>query len=490
MALPTSRRRATGTIRAALAALAVSALLVGGAALPATADPTPSAEELAAARQQAVDAATSVAAMDVRIAQLTSTQEAAFNAVATAGEAYNQAVVDHAAAVSTATAATARSDEANVRAEASRVLLVGLARDSSRSGGGIDQLGMYLTATGIEDAVSTTDALSLVGSKADSAAQQYQADSVVATTLQDFADRSVADQEAKRQAADDAFAAAEDAQVAADQAVAAAATERQTLLVQLAEARSTSVEIEAARQAGLEAERAAAAEAAARARVAQAAPVPASPQDPALPVPSGSTPPVQSAAPPVPATPPVSAPPVAVPPVVAPPVAAPPVVPPPVAAPPVAAPPVVPPPVVQPPAVKPPGGGLLGTGTSRGSAAQGEAAVAWAKTRVGIPYGWGGTGPGSYDCSGLTGGAWSSAGLNLNRTSRDQYKQTLKISLDSLRPGDLVFWGNNPNDPNSITHVAIYAGGNQMVEASRPGVPVRVTAMRWDSRLMPYGGRP
>ena len=484
MALPPSRRRATTALRALFAACTVSALLVGGTALPAAADPTPSVDEVEAARQQAVDAATTVAAMDVRLAQLITSQETAFNAVATAGEAYNQAVVDHAAAVTTASDATSRSDAANVRAEASRVLLVGLARDSSRSGGGIDQLGMYLTATGFEDAVSTSDAMSLVGSKADSAAQQYQADSVVADTLQEFADRSVADQEAKRQAADDAFAAAQDAQVAADQAVAAAATERQTLLVQLAEARSTSVETESARQAGLEAERAALVEETARARVAQAAPAAEQPQTP---TPSATTPPSASqpaspvVAPPVaaPVTPPVATPPVATPPVVAPPVVAPPVV----------APPVVTPPVVTPPVVKPPSGGL-GTGTSRGTAAQGEAAVAWAKGRVGIPYGWGGTGPGSYDCSGLTGGAWSSAGVNLNRTSRDQYKQVLKISLDSLRPGDLVFWGNNTSDPTSITHVAIYAGGNQMVEASSPGVPVRVTAMRWDSRLMPYGGRP
>ena len=472
MALPTSRRRATNGLRALLAACTVSALIVGGAALPAAADPTPSVEELEAARQQAVDAATTVAAMDVRLAQLVTSQEVAFNAVATAGEAYNQAVVDHATAVSTASDATARSDAANARAEASRVLLVGLARDSSRSGGGIDQLGMYLTATGFEDAVSTSDAMSLVGSKADSAAQQYQADSVVAGTLQEFADRSVADQEAKRQAADDALAAAQDAQVTAEQAVAAATTERQTLLVQLAEARSTSVEIETARQAGLEAERAARTEETARARVAQAAPVVAQPQ---APTPSATTPPVTSP----PAAPPVAAPPATQPPVVAPPVVTPPVV----------TPPVVTPPVVTPPVVKPPSGGL-GTGTSRGTAAQGEAAVAWAKGKVGIPYGWGGTGPGSYDCSGLTGGAWSSAGVNLNRTSRDQYKQVLKISLDSLRPGDLVFWADNTSDPTSITHVAIYAGGNQMVEASSPGVPVRVTAMRWDSRLMPYGGRP
>ncbi|WP_370514121.1 C40 family peptidase [Cellulomonas sp. JZ18] len=108
---------------------------------------------------------------------------------------------------------------------------------------------------------------------------------------------------------------------------------------------------------------------------------------------------------------------------------------------------------------------------------------------MGLPYVWGGTGPNGYDCSGLTSGAWRSAGVNLNRTSREQYKQVLKISYDQMRPGDLVFWGSNPNNPDSITHVAVYAGNGQIVEASRPGVPLRQVAMRW-SGTMPFAGRP
>ena len=102
---------------------------------------------------------------------------------------------------------------------------------------------------------------------------------------------------------------------------------------------------------------------------------------------------------------------------------------------------------------------------------------------------WGGNGPGGYDCSGLTSAAWRAAGVNLNRTSRDQYKQVLKISYDQLRPGDLVFWASNTNDPSTIYHVAIWAGNGQIVEASRPGVPLRVTSMRW-SGTMPFAGRP
>ena len=117
--------------------------------------------------------------------------------------------------------------------------------------------------------------------------------------------------------------------------------------------------------------------------------------------------------------------------------------------------------------------------------------MAWARNNLGLEYVLGANGPTQYDCSSFTGAAWRSAGLNLPRTSRDQYKQTLKIGYDSLRPGDLIFWGSDPNDPGSVYHVAMYAGGGQLVEASRPGVPTRVSSMtgRW-ANTMPFAGRP
>ncbi|WP_250447709.1 C40 family peptidase, partial [Actinotalea sp. C106] len=139
-----------------------------------------------------------------------------------------------------------------------------------------------------------------------------------------------------------------------------------------------------------------------------------------------------------------------------------------------------------PPAADPYG---LGTGSARGSAGQGQSAVAWALTQVGKAYAWGGTGPDGYDCSGLTSKAWANAGLGINRTSRDQYRQVRKISYDSMRPGDLIFYGSNGKDPGSIGHVAMFVGNGQMIEAPRRGVNVRVTAIRW-SGTMPYAGRP
>ena len=131
----------------------------------------------------------------------------------------------------------------------------------------------------------------------------------------------------------------------------------------------------------------------------------------------------------------------------------------------------------------------LGTGVSRGSAGQGQAAVSWAEGQVGLPYIWGGVGPDGFDCSGLTMKAWSAAGVGINRTAADQYKQVLKISYSSMRPGDLIFWSSGTTDADSIYHVAMFIGGGQMVEAAKPGVPVRITSIRW-SGTMPFAGRP
>ncbi|MBI9116217.1 C40 family peptidase [Sanguibacter suaedae] len=480
-------------------AVALAATVLAGTIPTAAADPAPSDDDVETAHQAVVDAAASVAAMDVRLAELAAAQDVAYAALETAAEAYNQAVVDHDAAVLAADDATERSTTANERAEESRTLLVGLARDSSRSGSGLDRIGMYLTADGLEDAVSASDAMALVGTKADKAVQQYQADSTVAETLQGLADQAVADQADAKAAADAALQAAADAQADADQAVAHADAERAVLLGQLAEARSTSVAVEAARQDALAAERAARDEAAARDRIeaqvpahpaAGTAPSPgaspaagAAPTSPTAPAPTVPAPTRPAPAAPAPARPAVTPAPPAVAPAPARPAPAEPAAAPAAPAPPAPAP-------AAPPAPTVPVGGGLGSGSSRGSAGQGQAAVDWARSQVGVPYGWGGTGPGSYDCSGLTSKAWAAAGLSINRTSRDQYRQAQKISLSSMRPGDLVFWANNTNDPSTITHVAMYAGNGQIVEASRPGVPVRVTAMRWDSRLMPFAGRP
>jgi len=129
------------------------------------------------------------------------------------------------------------------------------------------------------------------------------------------------------------------------------------------------------------------------------------------------------------------------------------------------------------------------SGVGQGTAAQGRAALAWARSKIGTAYQWGGDGNPGYDCSGLTSGAWKAAGVWITRTSRSQYLTVGKVSYDRMRPGDLIFYANDTSDPSTIRHVAIYAGGGTMVEAPRPGVDVRETPVRW-AEVMPYAGRP
>ena len=95
------------------------------------------------------------------------------------------------------------------------------------------------------------------------------------------------------------------------------------------------------------------------------------------------------------------------------------------------------------------------------------AAVAEARRQIGKPYVWGATGPGSFDCSGLTSWSWRAAGVEIPRTSRQQYAAGMKVSRSALQPGDLVYFGS------PIYHVAIYIGGNTMISAPQPGDVVK-----------------
>jgi cell wall-associated NlpC family hydrolase len=106
------------------------------------------------------------------------------------------------------------------------------------------------------------------------------------------------------------------------------------------------------------------------------------------------------------------------------------------------------------------------------------AAVRAALGQVGKPYRWGATGPGSFDCSGLTRFAYAHAGLALPRTSRQQWSAGKHVQTEGLRPGDLVFWAHDPADPSTIHHVGMYVGQGLMVHAPHTGALVRVDALR------------
>ncbi|HRC14000.1 MAG TPA: C40 family peptidase, partial [Dermatophilaceae bacterium] len=113
-------------------------------------------------------------------------------------------------------------------------------------------------------------------------------------------------------------------------------------------------------------------------------------------------------------------------------------------------------------------------------AASGRAAqaVAFAKAQVGKAYVYGATGPNAYDCSGLTGAAYRSAGISLPRTSSAQYGVGTRVSLRQLQPGDLVFYYS------PISHVGIYVGNGMIVHAANPRSGVRYASVT----SMPFSG--
>lgn len=99
--------------------------------------------------------------------------------------------------------------------------------------------------------------------------------------------------------------------------------------------------------------------------------------------------------------------------------------------------------------------------------ARASRAVRFAYRQRGKPYQWGGTGPRSYDCSGLVQRAWRAAGVSIPRVTYGQYRAGPHIAPRRLRPGDLVFF-------HGLGHVGIYIGRARFIHSPHTGTRVRV----------------
>ncbi len=111
-------------------------------------------------------------------------------------------------------------------------------------------------------------------------------------------------------------------------------------------------------------------------------------------------------------------------------------------------------------------------GPGAGPGAGAGAAVAFARSKLGAPYVWGGDGPG-FDCSGLTTAAWAAAGVSLPRTAQTQFNAGPRLPPGAqVQAGDLVFFGT----PARIHHVgiALGEGSTLMIHAPTFGQTVRI----------------
>lgn len=126
------------------------------------------------------------------------------------------------------------------------------------------------------------------------------------------------------------------------------------------------------------------------------------------------------------------------------------------------------------------------------SAVQG--AIAFARAQIGDRYQFAGSGPDAWDCSGLTKAAYASVGVYIGAHIVSSQYYTMKnagrlVPIGQMVAGDLIYYANGGSTSGGFYHVAMYVGGGQMIEAPRPGVPVRITAVRYYDAL-PYAGRP
>ena len=97
-------------------------------------------------------------------------------------------------------------------------------------------------------------------------------------------------------------------------------------------------------------------------------------------------------------------------------------------------------------------------GPPNGSASQ---AIAFARGVIGAGYSTNPRMGPTYDCSGLTHMAWRAAGIIIPTVSGTQWAGLPHVPLNAVQPGDLIFWG-----PGGSSHVALYAGGGMIIDAS------------------------
>lgn len=442
----------------------------------------PSQDDINKSKQKEASTSASIASLEARLATLKANTENATMKAQIATEDYLQSLDALNKAKAATAAARAKATAATKQTHQARKSLSDVVVQTYQDGGNpFDIVSPYLTGRSLGDIASQKAALDRAGENTDAKLQKVQALQSVATTMEGIAAQKESAQRAATQKTEATKNAAQAAANAAQAAQSQATSQRANLISQLAAQRNTTVALETQRQEQLEQaeqnrkneearKQAQQAAAQAKAKEEQEKQNEAKAKETASPTPSQPDPqpsqtaapnpqPSQSAAPePAPSPSETSQP-------------APAPAPEPEPAP---APTPEPDPEPEPDPTPAPSGGA-------------DVAIAKAYTFIGVDYVWGGESYSGVDCSGLAMLSWAAAGVSLTHSSRAQYWEGTHVSLDSVQPGDLIFWSSD-GSAGSIYHVAIYLGNDQMIEAPTFGVPVRVTGVRY-SGIMPYAVR-
>lgn len=442
----------------------------------------PSQDDINKSKQKEASTSASIASLEARLATLKANTENATMKAQIATEDYLQSLDALNKAKAATAAARAKATAATKQTHQARKSLSDVVVQTYQDGGNpFDIVSPYLTGRSLGDIASQKAALDRAGENTDAKLQKVQALQSVATTMEGIAAQKESAQRTATQKTEATKNAAQAAANAARAAQSEATSQRANLISQLAAQRNTTVALETQRQEQLEQaeqnrkneearKQAQQAAAQAKAKEEQEKQNEAKAKETASPTPSQPDPQPSQTATPEPAPSQTTTPePAPSPSETSQPAPAP--APEPEPAP---APTPEPDPEPEPDPTPAPSGGA-------------DVAIAKAYTFIGVDYVWGGESYSGVDCSGLAMLSWAAAGVSLTHSSRAQYWEGTHVSLDSVQPGDLIFWSSD-GSAGSIYHVAIYLGNDQMIEAPTFGVPVRVTGVRY-SGIMPYAVR-